>query len=314
MSSPIKLLEKTHVEINEKEAASRDKNISKMDFFLDNRVHVILDITCKQWKKVAVPTGVAIGAGAVIGGATGFVLAGPPGIVPGAAAGVAIVGGLTAITSIVVVCVKIPFIVTINPKYHEWRIKKQRENILSIFDDQVKDHDVLADLRCRISGDFPLIPMRAPCGHIYDKDHIERHLDSQFSAKSSCSMIAGIRFSKAQLVFHPEHLTNIIRACIQVRTVLSSSDEGSEKRTKVERRLLLEGLDHVYADSMKLSSESLSIQSIHIARSALENDVGDDEFSKLMKDVYKKHKINRAEDSKEVERKYKSASPAPDVT
>lgn len=239
------------IEITQKEMEDKEKGTSRSDFFWGNKQYVLVNIPCRQWKRVLAPAAVGAGVGAVLGGVGGFAVAGPVGIVPGAALGATIVGGTMAVTAVGLVYAKVPYMLLIDPRYHEWRVVKQGENLLNLFDRQVREHNELTALQCPIYADFPRIPVRAPCGHVYDKDSIERHLDGIYAAKSSCSSLEGFHFTKADLHFYPEHLIDIMKTCVQVRTIIQAGMEG---------RILREGLDAVYASSQNMAHQDMTVK------------------------------------------------------
>lgn len=265
------------IEIREHEVQAKDRGTGVQDFKKERATYVYVNITCRQWSKVVVPTAIAAGAGAIAGGAAGFVLAGPPGIVPGAMTGMVVAGGISAVTSTILVFRKVPSLIMVDPKYHEWRAEKQRNNLLEIFDISIREHNSLMDLYCPISADFPRVPVRAPCGHVYDKISIEKHLDSVFSAKSCCSSLENVRFTKADLTFYPEHLINIMKTCIQVRTIMSVDISG-----KLEGRILREGLDVIYSVAESMSHQTMSIRISELMRTSRQPGV------RLNKETFKK--------------------------
>ncbi len=241
----------TPVVLTQREVQEFDKDTSLRKFCGDHKFYISVNIPCKLWKKVVIPTSIAVGIGGAVGGVGGFVLAGPPGIAPGVVAGAAFCGSIAFATTYGYVISKIPAMLVLDPKYHEWRVKKQLDNLIHIFDAQVREHNELISLHCPIYGDFPRIPVRAPCGHVYDKESIERHLESPFAAKSSCSSLDAVRFTKADLNFYPEHLMNIMKTCVQIRNVISAGMEG---------RILREGLDVVFHDAQSITKQNMSIK------------------------------------------------------
>lgn len=217
--------------------------------------NVVIYVIGQTWKRTLVNSAIGAGIGGAIGGGVGFLVAGPAGIIPGAAIGAAAGGVAGAVITISLSTAFYPLTVKIDPVYHNWKQLIIRENLLKSFDAAVLEHEELRGLQCPILCDFPVIPVRAPCGHIYDKASIERHIDF---INSKVELIAADRldvmhdmqtcpsrrpgiFQKDQLEYVPEHLDKIIHACVKVNSIIGSGHENL---------ILRQGLELAYLQSV----------------------------------------------------------------
>lgn len=100
--------------------------------------------------------------------------------------------------------------------YLKWKMKAFEDKVLPAFQEFLKNDSKLADLRCPLSLDIPVVPVRAPDGTVYEKEYIEHWLDVKpFRYQQvqgwfdNSSPIRGKPFTKADLVYDAEFHTGV---------------------------------------------------------------------------------------------------------
>lgn len=233
--------------------------------------------------------GVAIGTliGVGVGGAGGFALGGPPGAMAGGLLGGAL-GGTTGGTVVYIV-----FEITKSSKikqdltYKMFKDRLVRQHTINIFNEQIKNDTVFDPLCCSLSYMLPEIPVKAPCGHVYDKAHIEDRLDRNelddkeasalggkeghvYTPRSSCGSRYGVKFTKSDLVFEESHMTKIIERCLKLREIERKIGKDFD-RGQLNRSILLQGLDAVLASSRNILVQIAKVQQAELLDSVNEH-------------------------------------------
>jgi U-box domain len=219
---------------NDAQAIISAKRDTKTEYARSHTSQVAINVISKSYVKVAVGCTVGAIVGGAVGGGVGFSLTGLPGIIPGALIGSSIGASVGATTMLVLTVHHIPMIIESDSSYHDWKLLNMSTRIHAQFAEQISKDEVFSDLCCPLSYELPEIPVKAPCGHIYNKAHIEAHIDRK--THSDCSMIQGLHFTKSDLVFNHDHLRKILRRAIILKH--TSESEGDKK-------VLCEGLEIV---------------------------------------------------------------------
>jgi hypothetical protein len=247
---------------------------------------IALTLKTSRFNKVIKGAAIGTMVGVGIGGVGGFAIGGPPGAMAGGLIG-GVVGGATGGT-----IVYIAFEMTKDSKikqdltYKLFKDRLVREETIKIFQDQLANDTVFDPLCCPISSVLPEIPMRAPCGHVYDKYHIEQHLDRieeedkaaksggkedrAYLPRSSCGINQGVKFTKAELVFEESHITKIMERCLKLREIQRKMGIGLDEG-QLNRSILLQGIDAVLTSSRNMMVQVVKIQQAELLDSVNEH-------------------------------------------
>jgi len=157
-------------------------------------------VACEVLKGVAVGAGAGLVAGAAFGGAAGGVAAIPSGAKLGAKVGMA-VGGIIQ---------PIRYVVSIERSniFRKWLADAVLKDAFSEFQQFCDEDEEISDLLCMISSEFPVDPVRAPDGKVYEREAITKWLAT--NPNNPSPIRAGGNFTAADLVPAPDHLRNIM--------------------------------------------------------------------------------------------------------
>lgn len=254
---------------------------------------VIVKVACNVFKKTGTFCVVGAVAGGTIGGAIGGAVAGPPGVVAGAFKGAAIGGGIGAAAGFVVSVVEIPKAIACTYQYKVWR-SAVIENILHpLFQQQLRDDHIFSDLLCPISREVPHIPVKAPCGHTYDKETIEKWIDSKPPTAKACHVRAK-NFSKSELIIHDEHLKKIIERCMQLMEIQKAGLEHEVREINPESDFFQQEIRRIFDRSTALNTSIAKVKFEAMIESALGNPkVSDEAIAKASIELVRCGRLNQ---------------------
>lgn len=220
-------------------------------------------------------------AGTCVGGAAGGII----GLVAGAAVPSALTGakiGCGVGFSVGLILSPITTIVSIktSQEYINWKTQALVNRIYPIYQEYLKQDEEFRDLICPISHELPVVPVRSPNGHVYEKSEIETWLDS--NPNNPCPM-RGNPFTKADLIYDEKHVRKIVmraRALMNQHVIQNQDVEAGIKALS----------NNLVERSASLLAEELS----QVAKEALEKDFSPELFSTVAKTIYQKHLIPAA--------------------
>lgn len=217
-------------------------------------------------------TAVGTVVGALAGGVVGTVKGGAMSV-PGALTG-AKIGGCAGFTlGIAVSSIHVTIQIRQSDHYIRWKTQALQDKVYPLFQDFLKQDEQFQDLICPISFALPVVPVKSPNGHVYEKASIEKWLLS--NPDNPCPL-RGKSFTKSDLVYDQKHLNKII------------------KRAK---ELLNQKLNPHVGEGLRALNESLTsnrfavFQGEHamVAKEAFDKGLTPDQFASLSKDVYKRN-------------------------
>jgi len=225
-------------------------------------------------------TGVAVGtvAGAGIGTwvepglgtRVGMYVGGSLGGIAGTA-----VGTLVAKRTITVVIPRTKF-------FARWKMEALKENLYPLFEKLLKEN-VFCDLICPITSELPIVPVQAPCGHIYDQEAIEKWLNSRQKGARYCTLGCEKPFTVYDLIYCEEHLRKIMNAAnARIKELKAQNDKNS--------RYLANGLDFHNQDTSSVSNNVFSSVVKDEIRSSLDRGMDEERFLEAARQLYRQEK------------------------
>lgn len=226
---------------------------------------------------ISIPTIVgstAIGAalGAVAGGILGAINSASILSAPGAVVG----GKAGAVAGLGVGIVLAPYIVTIyvrqSDHYIQWKTKALQEKVYPLFQEFLKNDATFLDLLCPITKDLPLIPVRTPYGHVFEKAAIETWIETN----PTCPLTR-YKLHINDLVYAQDHVNNIVRrACALMR----------ERQNNAPH--IVEGLQAIVHTNTANSVEVLKAETAQFAENASKNKLSADQYAELCKNAFQR--------------------------
>lgn len=231
-----------------------------VEFFYDLDSRTQKGIVVNIGKISIIGAAAAAATGALIGAGVGTVL--KPGL--GSAAGAytgAVIGGAIGLTVT-------PLAITIRMgyvgRYVTWKNRAIQDRVYYLFGREVLETDLFKGLICPITGELPVVPVIAPCKHVFEKGAIEEWLKTKPHQAAACPSRCHKNFKIKHLVYHQERLNEIaiagkqkIRELIEQREKYLKSEEESKK--------LSEGLSE---EELKKLSENSNVTTIDFIKNS----------------------------------------------
>jgi hypothetical protein len=171
---------------------------------------------------IAVSAGTGASVLGLAGAGIGTVIEPGGGTVIGAVSGAALGGVVGGVVGKVIANREIPLMISRTRRFNEWKRKAIIEKLYPTFAKIFDDNDVFKTLMCPIEHELPTIPVRAPCGHVFEHHAIVGWHNMKKPGGKSCAVGWCVReFTLNDLVFSQEHLFKIMEAVKEQIAVLS---------------------------------------------------------------------------------------------
>lgn len=212
--------------------------------------------------------------GAVVGGVVGGVvtLGQPVGIVSGALIGGWVGGAVGGVVGFrkgyEIYNSRVPALIKTNESYYLWRIDVLREKTSELFSQELSQSIHFEDLIDPYTLEIPHIPVKAPCGHTYDKANMELYIQNKRPGVPLCGKLIDIEFTKDDLVLDEDHLFRIIHKCAEIRNSLLEKSEP----LSVRERKQLAMANIVGKESISICTQVATAKASVIFSSALETE------------------------------------------
>lgn len=229
---------------------------------------------------VSIPTivgstaiGAALGAvaGGILGGLKSMGTLSAPGAVVGAKAG--------AVAGFGVGIVLAPYVTTIairnSEHYINWKTRALKEKIYPLFQEFLKETDSFKDLICPLSCDLPVIPVRSPYGHVFEKSWIESWLD--MNPSHACPLTRQ-HFTKSDLVYAQDH----------VKKIVDRAHAIMREKEKIANPEFVVGLEAFVASAENTSLAVLSAETGKLAEEARDKKLTAEQYGELCKNAFQR--------------------------
>ncbi len=216
-----------------------------IELYSDNPPRKILDkcvdecvktVPFKMKLNVYFISGVRIVGGAIAGGTAGYIAGTSIGacypIVGSKIGGIAgaTVGGLAggAIGN-ALARRKITVDIEQTTNFIEWKKNALRDNLYPLFERILHDN-IFLGLVCPISHELPIVPVRTPCGHIYEMSDITHWLSRKKPDGLCCVLGCAAVFTANDLAYSQEHIRKIMEAAkLQINFLKAQGDASSKE-------------------------------------------------------------------------------------
>jgi U-box domain len=179
-------------------------------------------------------------AGGLVGAVAGIVLAPPSGgvsIVPSIVTGAKIGAGAGWAVSVMEIPKIVQHTIHQSDAFITWKTRALNDRVYPIFQEYIRRAD-MQDLICPISLEIPLIPVKAPCGHTYDKASIQNWLLQKPEGDYNCCHARNrIKFTAADLVYDEVHVQKIMHRVYKImyddaQAVMENYRRGIEEQQR----------------------------------------------------------------------------------
>jgi hypothetical protein len=164
--------------------------------------------------------------------------------------------------------------------YEEWRAQANANKVFPHFKKILKASKVFEDFICAISDDITIIPVKAPCGHIFERECIVEWLNNKLQDALCCPYKCARVFTVEDLEYSQERVNKIIIVAMdQIKIHCTKGDDEYSK-------LLVEGFTAIAKNQHRNSSESYVGAMTIINRRAIELRLPSEDLAKLTKETY----------------------------
>lgn len=228
-------------------------------------------------------TGAAIGT--VIGGSLGTYV--EPGV--GTRVGMYVGGGLGGLAGTAVgASFAKRTIMVIIPRtkfFARWKRHSLKEDLYPMFEKLLKEN-VFSGLICPITAELPVVPVQAPCGHIYEQEAIEEWLNTRKKGSRYCTLGCEKPFTVYDLMYSEDHLRKIMKAAsVRIKELKAQNDKNS--------RYLASGLDSHIQDTCSVSHNVFSGIVKDEIQSSLDRGFDEKRFLESAKQLYRQERSMR---------------------
>lgn len=209
-------------------------------------------------------------------------LQGGVGIFSGGKTGAA-VGGITGATiGIPLAKTWVTVSISASTAYRNWKIEAINKKVYPIFINFLSQHEDVTNLMCPIAHVIPLIPVKAPCGHVYEEAEICKWLDTKPEGASSCPFRTA-NFTKTDLQYDYKHTRKVVRL---ITGLLKTQHNPT----------IIAGLTALQNNIREINKEVLEVSTSHLVTEAYKKQLTTDVIAKMVIHNLQQHELPSTSD------------------
>jgi hypothetical protein len=166
--------------------------------------------------------------------------------------------------------------------FADWKRNALKDNLYPLFQ-EILDENVFDGLKCPITHELPIVPVKTPCDHVYEKEDIEHWLNSRKPEGRCCVLGCVTVFTARDLKYSQPHMRKIINAARdRIEQLKVLNDRNSQS--------LSEGFRAISKDANNVSNGVFSGIMDHEAKTAFSAGMSLEDFQEASKRTFMKLK------------------------